>query len=390
MSDRGNIQEWFRKWNIFTENEENDVDFENVWNGDETGFQIGYLKNGIFLWTFGEVEEPVLTDAHETISVTIVESISAKGQVIPPFIILPGVQIPSWWVDNGLEGEATIATTPKGYIDDVTAQDYFDHFERHTRPQNGRGKRVLLLDGCENHLTKELHHKAQVAGVVLYPFPPHLTHMLQPLNVGMFSSHKHWHQEVLQREITDGATDFNKADFLFHLQEIRRKATKRSTIISSWKKTGIYPFNPSAVLDRMVDPLSSLSLEAAEAHLPGYISAGDSSAHPSDEDSESDEEDVGQFSRDLHHSNRVNEENRLVSSTPPLVNWNEVITPELKMRQIRQYEQYVALRIEVSVASGTPLTPTVAHVNEKLRKAHTPWQTSMKSYGKHTHRGTRQ
>jgi hypothetical protein len=276
MSDRGNIQEWFRKWNIFTENEENDIDFENVWNVDETGFQIGYLKNGIFLWTFGEVEEPILTDAHETTSVTIVESISAKGQVIPPFI-MPGVQIPSRWVDNGLEGEAAIATTPKGYIGDVTAQDYFDHFERHTRPQNGQRKRVLLLDGCENHFTKELHHKAQVAGVVLYPFPPHLTHMLQPLDVGMFSLYKHWHQEVLQREIADGATDFNKADFLFHLQEIRRKATKRSTIISSWKKTGIYPFNPSAVLDRMVDPLSSLSLEAAEADLPGYISAGDSS-----------------------------------------------------------------------------------------------------------------
>jgi hypothetical protein len=41
------------------------------------------------------------------------------------------------------------------------------------------------------------------------------------------------------------------------------------------------------------------------------------------------------------------------------------------MRQIRQYEQYVALRIECSVASGTPLTPSVSHVNEKLRKAHT-------------------
>jgi hypothetical protein len=103
----------------------------------------------------------------------------------------------------------------------------------------------------------------------------------------MFSSYKHWHQEVLQREIADGATDFNKADFLFHLQEIRSKTTKRSTIISSWKKTGIHPFNPSAVLDHMVDPLSSLSLEAVEADLPGYISAGDSSAHPSDDGSES-------------------------------------------------------------------------------------------------------
>ncbi|KAG7424913.1 hypothetical protein Forpi1262_v013740 [Fusarium oxysporum f. sp. raphani] len=112
----------------------------------------------------------------------------------------------------------------------------------------------------------------------------------------------------------------------------------------------------------MVDPLSSLSLEAAEADLPGYISTGDSSAHPSDEDSESDEEDFGQFSRDLHHSNRVNEEIRLVSSTPPLVNWNEVIAPELKMRQIRQYEQYVALRIEVSVASGTPTVPITPRI----------------------------
>ncbi|EGU83433.1 hypothetical protein FOXB_06055, partial [Fusarium oxysporum f. sp. conglutinans Fo5176] len=38
---------------------------------------------------------------------------------------------------------------------------------------------------------------------------------------------------------------------------------------------------------------------------------------------------------------------------------------------IRQYEQYVALRIECSVASGTPLTPSVSHVNEKMREANT-------------------
>jgi hypothetical protein len=46
-------------------------------------------------------------------------------------------------------------------------------------------------------------------------------------------------------------------------------------------------------------------------------------------------------------------------------------TPELKLRQIRQYEEYVALRIECSITSGTPLTPSVSHVNEKLQKAHT-------------------
>lgn len=64
---------------------------ENIWNIDEIGFQIGYLKNGIFVWTFSEINQPVLTDAHETISITIIEAISAAGAVIPPFIIMPGV-----------------------------------------------------------------------------------------------------------------------------------------------------------------------------------------------------------------------------------------------------------------------------------------------------------
>ncbi|EGU87107.1 hypothetical protein FOXB_02376, partial [Fusarium oxysporum f. sp. conglutinans Fo5176] len=311
-----------------------DITYNNAHSVNETGFQIGYLKNGIFLWTFGEIDHPVLTDAHETISVTVVESISAKGQVIPPFIIMPGIQIPSRWVDNRLDENATIVTTPKGYIDDVTAQDFFDHFEKYTRSQSQRGKRLLLLDGCESHFTKDIFQKAEVTGVILYPFPPHLTHILQPLDVGIFSAYKHWHQEILQREIADGATDFNKADFMFHLQEVRRK-------------------------------------KVAEDDLPGYISEGDSSTHSSDLSSESDEENVDQSPREVYQSHPEVEEIRMVSSTTLLINWNEVDTPELKMRQIRQYEQYVALRIECSVASGTPLTPSVSHVNEKLRKAHT-------------------
>lgn len=41
------------------------------------------------------------------------------------------------------------------------------------------------------------------------------------------------------------------------------------------------------------------------------------------------------------------------------------------MRQIRQCGEYVALRIKYLITSGTPLTPSVSHVNEKLQKAYT-------------------
>jgi hypothetical protein len=189
--------------------------------------------------------------------------------------------------------------------------------------------------------------------------------------VGLFCIYKHWHQEILLREIADGAIDFNKADFLFYLQEVRACTTKRSTIISSWQKTGIYPFDPEVVLARMINPLSSLSLEVAEESLSGYISRGSSSTHSSDSNSEMSEEDGVPPPHEIHHSNRHDQEIRLMSTPPPRVNWIEINTPELKLRQIRQYEEYVALRIECSITSGTPLTPSVSHVNEKLRKAHT-------------------
>ncbi|RYC79285.1 hypothetical protein BFJ63_vAg17832 [Fusarium oxysporum f. sp. narcissi] len=368
MEDRASVEKWFQTWHKYVRE---GVEQDDIWNIDETGFQIGYLKNGIFLWTFGEVEQPILTDAHETISVTVVESISATGRILPPFIIMSGVQITARWTDNDLKGDAVLVTTPKGYIDDVVACEFFAHFERHPRAIETGKKRVLLLDGCESHFTRDLYNLATASNVVLFPLPPHLTHMLQPLDVGLFSSYKHWHQEVLLSEIADGATDFDKTDFLFHLQEIRRCSTKKSTILSSWKKCGIFPYNPSKVLDRMINPLSSLSAEVAEQQLPGYVSPGSSSSHENTSGSLSTEEDDGETFQVMHHHNAREQEISMMPSTPPKVYWNLLNTPPLKLRKIQQYERFVKLRIDCSIDSGLPLTPSVAHVNEKLRKAHT-------------------
>jgi hypothetical protein len=43
-----------------------------------------------------------------------------------------------------------------------------------------------------------------------------------------------------------------------------------------------------------------------------------------------------------------------MSTPPPHGNWIEMDTPQLNLRKIHQYEEYVALRVECSVASGTP------------------------------------
>src|SRR5437667_11587992 len=51
--------------------------------------------------------------------------------------------------------------------------------------------------------------------------------------------------------IRDGYTNITKLEFLSFIQDIRRQAFKADTILSAFKKTGIYPFNPQVVLGQI-------------------------------------------------------------------------------------------------------------------------------------------
>ncbi|XP_044720044.1 DDE superfamily endonuclease domain-containing protein [Hirsutella rhossiliensis] len=157
-------------------------------------------------------------------------------------------------IASTLDDDTIISTSQKGYINDVIAIEWIKHFEKHTRPVDPLQKRLLLMDSCDNHYTEEMVHFCFDHNIKVFPMPPHLTHQLQPLDVGVFRSYKHWHQQVLHREIADGAYDFNKSDFLYHLQELQ-------------------------------DTLSSLTEEVAIKDLPGSIESepqgGPQAARPS-------------------------------------------------------------------------------------------------------------
>ena len=47
--------------------------------------------------------------------------------------------------------------------------------------------RLLILDGCEIHIQIEFVKYCLAARIVPYCLPPHSTHLLQPLDVGLFS-----------------------------------------------------------------------------------------------------------------------------------------------------------------------------------------------------------
>lgn len=122
------------------------------------------------------------------------------------------------------------------------------------------------MDGYGSHLTYEFIEYATKNNILLHTFPPHFTHILQPLVAVVFQPYKHYHSKAVSQAVRDGATDLNKLDFLGSLRDIRKQTIKTSTILSAFEKTGIVPLNPSAVLSRVPenhedDPKAGRNLE---------------------------------------------------------------------------------------------------------------------------------
>ncbi len=64
---------------------------------------------------------------------------------------------------------------------------------------------------------------------------------MQPLDVGIFQSYKHWHNVMVMNAINHCSPAKDLDVFLGDLQKIREKALTENTITSAFKKCGIWP-----------------------------------------------------------------------------------------------------------------------------------------------------
>ncbi len=156
--------------------------------------------------------------------ITVLCYSSAAGRCIPPLIILKRKALNSALVEGELPGTMYGLSS----LDGELFQNWFEHHFLADAPTVR--PLLLLLDGHSSHYHPGTLELAAKHEVVLFCLPPNTTHLLQPLDKGVFGPLKtYWGQECQAF-----MSCFNK------LMTI-------SNIASSFKTTGIFPFNPSAL-----------------------------------------------------------------------------------------------------------------------------------------------
>lgn len=96
---------------------------------------------------------------------------------------------------------------------------------------------MKFLNYCQKH------------SILVAVYPPHSTHKLQPLDVGLFSPLATFYSKELNTftQESQGLSQVKKRDFFRLFWLAYEKAFTSENILSAFQKTGINPLDPSAI-----------------------------------------------------------------------------------------------------------------------------------------------
>jgi hypothetical protein len=239
-----------------------------IWNADETGFSMGSTSGKVIGPTRAEhpTQVPHLSGGHSKQRLTVMFCGSADGTMMPPFFVYPEPKPRGYNPMTGALYGSDIAYTKKGWMDAPTFEKFLDHFHKYA----GEERPVLLLiDSVSSHISSTAFELASKRGIELYRIVVNATHLMQPLDVGVFGPLKQrWHQVVRTHTRNSPGTPISKENFAEKLKEAFLLFYKPLTIINAFRSSGIYPVDSNVITKEQVKPgITFSSTESASLEI---------------------------------------------------------------------------------------------------------------------------
>ena len=235
-----------------------------IFNADETGVTIVH-KPAKVIAQVGRRNVPALTSAEKGRTHTILSCVSASGQVIPPFMVYPRKRPVPPKMREGAYPNTFFQVSDNGWI---TKELFFEWFKLFVQAISPIRPVLLILDGHTSHITINVIEFARANEIHLLCLPSHTSHVLQPLDVGVFKSFKSFFSKVCTQYMAKNPGRVITEDILsFLVGNALAQSHTPINIFSGFKKAGIYPFNPGEVSDRQLAPSKAHNNQLSQVPL---------------------------------------------------------------------------------------------------------------------------
>ena len=224
----------------------------DIYNFDETGFQMGVIANGIVVTSSERRSNVKMRQPGNREWVTVIQGVGALGFCVPPFIVVSGkYHLSTWYQNDAISRDWRIATSPNGWTTNEIGLDWIRHFNEHTKSRTSGAFRLLVLDGHESHLSVDFELYCKDNKIITLCMPAHSSHLLQPLDVGCFGPLKKAYGRQVEMKMKAGTTHITKEDFFPAFWAAFQQAMTPENIQGGFRGAGLVPHNSEAVLSKL-------------------------------------------------------------------------------------------------------------------------------------------
>jgi hypothetical protein len=231
---------------------------QNVYNMDETGIMLSKL-NSVKVIVGKDNKRGYRGARVKRTTVTAVECVSADGRFLNPMIIWPASTHRANWVTEPTPGWH-YAYSDTGYTDSFLSLQWLKLvFDPQTKELANQKPRVLICDGFGTHESLEVLEFCFENNIILCRLPSHTSHVLQPLDISVFSPLKTAYRSQVERLERGCVGTIGKEHFIPMYSPARAQAFTSRNIRAGWSKAGLFPFNPDKALSDIPKPAAELT-----------------------------------------------------------------------------------------------------------------------------------
>jgi hypothetical protein len=238
-----------------------DIFLENIYppdaifNVDETGFALSTTLPSKVLIKRGDAR------AFEKISgrqewITAIECIGALAVALPLLLIFKTKYMNTAWIPASTPEKWKFSTSNSRWTSDNHAYEWLTTlFEPETRRNDGK-RRLLLLDGYGSHLTARFIAFCLDKNIDLVCLLLHTSHLLQPLDVGVFSPLKWALSAEIKKLFRLDTSRIPQIEWTEAYITAWAKAFTSRNIESSFQMSSVYLLSPITILSTLRMPTS--------------------------------------------------------------------------------------------------------------------------------------
>ena len=225
-----------------------DENGHRIFNIDESGFPLAGSNSRLKVITTRGTKNIYKVAPDSRTQITVLSYVAASGGFVNPLVIYPGSQ-PKFNLNSARADDYSLGKSPNGWINSEVFFTWLSSVFYNEIKDTVEFPILIFLDGHTAHINIAVSDFCRDHDIILFFFPAHASHLIQPLDVSVFGPLKKWYnQEVNSFSRKYNGLQITKNQFFTIFDPAWQQCVSSpQNPISGFKKTGLVPFNPNAL-----------------------------------------------------------------------------------------------------------------------------------------------